>query len=296
MQGLYDIQYAFQNWETFLKLLRSLGYDPGTNCHWKALGLDPATLTTSAENLIEDRAERLRLLLGEAHKRIPTDRGITESIRHAAQRTQRWREQCRDEMAEAHKAARRRSGAKLQVLLEPPAGLEEAIANLAQQWEPLGERNWVSALWLTDTRSLLSNGHQCGVLSPGEAQKLTEAILQSSTSAITAMEKLPGSNAILWMPRDTAQGGRLLAHIQAILTAGEEARKIVVVSERTPTPTNPPPELLMDYWKSPLRQDKWTHIVQHITHLKEPEFLTISSEGQIQQTLRSYTVVLLGGG
>ena len=44
----------------------------------------------------------------------------------------------------------------------------------------------------------------------------------------------------------------------------------------------------MDYWKTPLRQDKWTHIVQHITHLKEPEFLTISSEGQIQQTLRSY--------
>ena len=52
----------------------------------------------------------------------------------------------------------------------------------------------------------------------------------------------------------------------------------------------------MDYWKSPLRHDKWNHIVLQITHLKEPEFHTISSEGQIQQALRSSTVVLLGGG
>ena len=95
-----------------------------------------------------------------------------------------------------------------------------------------------------------------------EAQKLTEAFLQSGNSATAAMEMLPGSNVILWMPREAVRGGRMLAHIQAILTAGEEARKIVVVCERTPTPTNPPPELLMDYWKSPLRQDKWNHIVR----------------------------------
>ena len=296
VQGLYDIQHAFQNWEAFLKLLRNLGYEPGTNCHWKALGLDPATITTSAENLIEDRAERLRLLLGEALKRIPTHKDTTESILLALHRTREWREQCRDEMMEAHQSARRRSGSKLQVLLEPPAGLEEAITSLAHRWEPLGERSWISALWLTDARSLLRSGHQSGVLSPTEAQTLTEALLRSSNSATAAMEKLPGSNLILWMPREAAQGGRLLAHIQAILTAGEETRKIVVVCERTPTPTNPPPELLMDYWKSPLRQDKWNHMVQQITHLKEPEFLTISSEGQLQQALRSYTVVLLGSG
>ena len=89
-------------------------------------------------------------------------------------------------MTEAHKAARRRNGSKLQVLLEPPAGLEEAIANFARQWEPLGERNWISALWLTDVRSLLSSGQQTGVLGPMEAQRLTEAILQSSASAAAA--------------------------------------------------------------------------------------------------------------
>ena len=52
---------------------------------------------------------------------------------------------------------------------------------------------------------------------------------------------------------------------------------------------------MMDYWKSPLRQDKWSHLTLNITHLKEPEYLTISTEGQIQQVLRSYTVALLGG-
>ena len=53
---------------------------------------------------------------------------------------------------------------------------------------------------------------------------------------------------------------------------------------------------MMDYWKSPLRQNKWNHLTLNVTHLKEPEYLTISTEGQIQQVLRSYTVVLIGGG
>ena len=52
----------------------------------------------------------------------------------------------------------------------------------------------------------------------------------------------------------------------------------------------------MDYWKSPLRQNRWSHLTLKVTHLKEPEYLTISTEGQIQQTLRGYTVALIGGG
>ena len=126
-KGLHDIIHAFHSWDTFLGLLRSLGYEPETECHWRALGLDPATVTTSAENLIEDRSERLRLLLGEALRRIPTSQGSMEAIQQALGKTLRWRTQCREEMGEAHAAARRKGLNRLHMLFEPPAGLEEIL-------------------------------------------------------------------------------------------------------------------------------------------------------------------------
>ena len=99
----------------------------------------------------------------------------------------------------------------------------------------------MSLLWHTDVRDLLKEGTKTGVLDPPNAQKFMELLLQGSKSALQAAAELPGSNIILWMPRETTQGGRLLAHIQAVLTGGEAARKFMVVCERPPTATNPPP-------------------------------------------------------
>ena len=50
----------------------------------------------------------------------------------------------------------------------------------------------------------------------------------------------------------------------------------------------------MDFWKTPLRSDKWNHLLRHIAHLKEPEYTTITTEGQIQLTLCSFTIAWLG--
>ena len=295
-KGLHDILHAFHSWSTFLGLLRSLGFEPETECHWRGLGLDPTTVTTSAESLIEDRSERLRLLLGEALRRIPSNQRAMETIQQALAKTLRWRTQCREERAEAHAAANRRGTRRLNMLYEPPAGLEDALTLLAKQWERDAGRRWVSALWQTDVRDLLKEGSKDGILDPPDAQKLTELVLQGAKSALQAAADLPGCNIMLWMPREATQGGRLLAHLQAILTGGEGARKFLIVCERAPTTNSPPPELMMDFWKSPLRQDKWSHLALKVAHLKGPEYLTISTEGQIQQVLRSYTIVLVGGG
>ena len=51
---------------------------------------------------------------------------------------------------------------------------------------------------------------------------------------------------------------------------------------------------MQDFWKSPLQSSRWAHLVIHTTHLKEPEFTTITTDGQVQRTLRGFTIVRLG--
>ena len=154
-------------------------------------------------------------------------------------KTRGWRTQCTEEMGEAHAAAKRRGLNKLHMFFEPPAGLEEILAILARQWERGEGRQWISALWQTDVRGLLAEGTKAGILDPPDAQLLMEHMLQGSKSALRAAAELPGCNLILWMPRETTQGGRLLAHLQTILTGGEAERKFMVICERNPTITSP---------------------------------------------------------
>ena len=114
--------------------------------------MDRATTSTSAEELIDDRTERLRLFLGEAERRMQDNDSDAQLIRQAKQQTAHWHEACREEMAEVHRAARKRGHKRLQVLFEPLPGLEAAIGPMLQHATEQGQRRWISALWNTDVR------------------------------------------------------------------------------------------------------------------------------------------------
>ena len=64
--GLARHDLAFASWLHFDDTLRGMAYAPDAECPWRALGLDPATAATSMEELIDDRAARLNLMLDEA--------------------------------------------------------------------------------------------------------------------------------------------------------------------------------------------------------------------------------------
>ena len=50
----------------------------------------------------------------------------------------------------------------------------------------------------------------------------------------------------------------------------------------------------MDFWNTPLKPEKWRGIIQQTVHLREPEYLITSTDGQLQQTLRSFSIVMIG--
>ena len=65
-----DINYAFSTWGNFMSLLQQLGFALDATCPWRALGLDPSTATTATEALIDCRANRIKILLEEAERRM----------------------------------------------------------------------------------------------------------------------------------------------------------------------------------------------------------------------------------
>ena len=293
-EGIHDIQQAFQSWDSFTDLLGKLGYAPASSCPWRALGLDPATTTTSAEALINDRAQRLRLLLGEASIRAAEGPANQTRIADALRQVDDWQNTCLQEMPDLHGAARKRGYKSLQIRYEPPPGLEKAIHAVLRHTNGDQQRKWHSALWNTDVRGTLESNQDESTLGTREANDLTTELLKSGDRARAALAGLPGLSLITWMPREPDQGARLLTHLQQVLTQDDPDRQFLLVCERAPSPPSCQPDMVMDYWKSPLRQDKWRHLVQEITHLREPEYLTITTEGQIQQALRSFTLVRVG--
>ena len=94
---------------------------------------------------------------------------------------------------------------------------------------------------------------------------------------------MPDLNLIVWLPREASMAARLLAHMQNILTKGPHDRQILLVTERPPTPAHCSSEALRDLWKTPVLQDKWSHLTRQVVHLREPEFVTPTTGGQIQR-------------
>ena len=105
----------------------------------------------------------------------------------------------------------------------------------------------------------------------------TAALLRNADTALAQANSIPDTDLVMWFPRETNLAIRMLAHIQTILTQGQPERRFILVSERSPTPAYCSPEAIRDLWKSPLLSDKWTHLIRHVAHLREPEYTTTST-------------------
>ena len=140
---------------------------------------------------------------GEEGGRIQEEKQITETRRA----------QCRQELHEVQRMARRRGHHAIHTLREPPQGLEPAIRCLLRENEGSAGSRWVSLLWATDTKGLLSKEGEDGTLPPHEAQALTAELIKSQERALIAAARWPDTNFILWMPKEQDQAVRLLSHL-----------------------------------------------------------------------------------
>ena len=289
---------TFATWDNFLATLRSLAYAPDSACPWRALGLDPATATTAMAELLEDRTRKLNLIMDEAEHFWGKQGRMVQDTATLRGKVAKWHSQCREELHEVHEAAKHRMARDLREprsVVEPPHGLESTILGLLSSDDQTSGRRWISLLWLTNVSGNYMQEPSLGALPPSEAGKAYIALLRNTETAQVQANEAHEANLIIWLPRETCMAARLLAHMQSILTKGPHDRQIVLIAERPPTPAHCSPEALRDLWKTPVFQEKWSHLIRQVVHLREPEFVTVTTGGQIQRSLRSITLVRLGG-
>ena len=120
---MYEINHAFATWASFTGLLKSLAYAPDATCPWRALGLDPATAATATTELLDDRTNRIRLMLDEAEHWMKHNEADNQRIQEARNHVSGWYDSCKEEMPEVQALARRRGQrSSISTYLEPPSG------------------------------------------------------------------------------------------------------------------------------------------------------------------------------
>jgi hypothetical protein len=205
-----------------------------------------------------------------------------------------WKTACAAEVPAIKKKMAKRNAYEAPIFAEPTVALEEWLLARLRQSPGTAEVLWKSALWLSDTQKSGRPGN--GVcMDTRRARQTTEDLTRSKEGAAKLMRDIGKTGTVIWAPKEADHCSRLLGNLQAAVSDPAVLAEVLLVCDRPVMPFLDDPDLLEDFWKTPMLHQKWRHILADLIHLKEPVLLTTAIQEKHAVVTRSVSLARVSG-